>query len=106
MADLDDAGKYLEFAAEEVREARQAKAMGSRAWAGFVMAARRHAQQAHDELGDVVPEPEPLLNVIFRELRARGWTIKDGGYVDPEGNLYPTLEDAVRGQSVREIAGA
>lgn len=47
---------------------------------------------------------EPLLKAVWRELEARGWTIKDGGYTDPEGNLYLTLEDAVRGQSLREIA--
>lgn len=47
---------------------------------------------------------KPLLAVIFDALKERGWTIKDGGYIDPEGNVYLDLENAVRGQSIREIA--
>lgn len=43
---FDDAQQNLEWAAEEVRKAKQAKAMGSKAWVGFSMAARGHAMQA------------------------------------------------------------
>jgi hypothetical protein len=51
---------------------------------------------------DAVP---PLLKVVFNELRARGWEMRgDGTYVDPEGNAWRTLEDAISAQSFREIA--
>lgn len=43
---FDDAIQNLEWAAEEVRKAKQAKAMGTKAWIGFAMAARGHALQA------------------------------------------------------------
>lgn len=56
----------------------------------------------------------PLLQVIFDALKQRGWTLEPtvGSsptaplYVDPEGNKYASLEDAVMAQSMREIAQA
>lgn len=47
----------------------------------------------------------PLLKVIFDELKLRGWRLHpEGAYVDPEGNMFFSLEDAVSAQSFREIA--
>jgi hypothetical protein len=47
----------------------------------------------------------PLLKVIFEELRLRGWTLHpEGAYIDPEGNMIFSLENAISVQCMREIA--
>jgi hypothetical protein len=50
---FDDAIQNLEWAAGEVAKAKQAQVMGSKAWVGFSMAARGHAQQAVDQLAEL-----------------------------------------------------
>lgn len=50
------------------------------------------------------PKQPPLLQVIFDALEARGWTSRPGGgYIDPKGEHWNTLEGAIRAQTMYEI---
>jgi hypothetical protein len=74
----------------------------------FYEALAERARAALEAEGFLAERPgplPPLLKVIFNEMRARGWTLHpEGGYVDPEGNLFFGLEDAISAQCFREIA--
>lgn len=50
---------------------------------------------------------KPLLAVIFDALKERGWTMPgNGSYVDPDDNVFGTVDQAITAQTFREIGEA